>query len=93
LTIRTEAGVELVAENDVLPLYVSVLVYYDYTRGCIRDVVENKVHPDTEDLDKLREVEEDEIETEDHNPADGLSLLNTFYNDLDNDCCIVDVDE
>ena len=58
MTIRTETGVEMVVENNKLPLYVSVLIYYDYSRGQIRDVVENKTHSDAEDLNNYQEVAE-----------------------------------
>lgn len=85
LTIRTETGTEMVIENKELPLYVSVLIYYDYSRGRIRDVVENKILPDTEDLINYREVDEDdgELYLEDKPSADGETLLNTFHNDHD----------
>ena len=85
MTIRTETGVEMVVENNKLPLYVSVLIYYDYSRGQIRDVVENKTHSDAEDLTNYREADEDdgEVHLDDKPPADGESLLDTFHNDLD----------
>jgi len=61
LTIRTETGIDMTIKNDSIPLFVSVLVYFDYTRNCIREVTTDIPHPDTEDhhfLESDEEIEE-----------------------------------
>lgn len=85
LTIRTETGAQVLVRNDKLPLFTSVLIYFDYSRGCIRDVVEDKIHPDAEDLTNYQEAVEDdgEVHLRDKPPADKKTLLDTFHNDPD----------
>lgn len=73
IIIRTEMGTNMSFKDNGLPLFISVLVLYDYTTNQIRDVVRaEELSEDHEFLELNPEEEEkEEIEYDDEYAQDG----------------------
>jgi len=81
LVIRTEMGIHMSFKDNGLPLFIPVLVLYDYTTNQIKDVVKEEKLLDDHIILKI-EPEPEETEEEDNDNITNYSDKNEEDGDI-----------